>query len=264
MWDEEADSARIKTKATKTMAERDTEFTNIEILYDMNLLLLNDEQRFSSGWGDDANQSFSEHKTQRPSDQYLENLYQELKLFWDGILLALPSSTESGSAMRNHNYDEDKNPGDLTDDLWFWPIGQLLIIKVARHLLHNLLSPGMPITAEAVNAALSPLSRIPTNLHEAPWRYFALTQGQNKKDGSWTFKMRSEDRVRAMTLGETIAKFIIGTGPSLNHDDIHGPNGIKTLWDGMLISAPITPEEVNGMWHQIETLKLTYQSRVTI
>jgi len=257
--DSVANKARIRVTSGKPMKEREHEFTSIEQLYELNITLLTDRGRYRSGWGDNANQTIADHKKQRPSEEYLEDLYQELKLYWDGILLALPQSINPGVEMRNHNYDRETNPGNLTDDLWFWPLGQILMTRIARHLLDTHLNDGTPVTEEAVNSALSHLSKIPTNLHEAPWKYFFLTETQ-KKNGSWGFQMRSGQRNEVLSLGETIVKYIIGTGPSYNDDDIHGASGVKTVWQGMLTSAPISSEEIDTMWNEIEALKLVNQS----
>jgi hypothetical protein len=91
-----------------------------------------------------------------------------------------------------------------------------------------------------VKAALAGLGDLEWHLHSPPWRYFLLTQDA---DNSW--KMRSEDRTKAVHLGGLIQRWRLG----LYELDEAGVADFKRQWSAMLSPAQ-TDAESDKLWEQ--------------
>ena len=241
-------SRRIKTKRGKNLTTKDPYFTSIETLYEMNITLLSSARREPKGWG-----AISEEGTDlktfvkfRPSDEYIDNLYDELAIYWEALLTELPILHSEPTKMRIHSLEDNNAEGsDETDHLLFWPIGQQMLAEISRTLLDehppDLESP----TLDTACIALSGLNRLEWRLHKVPWRYFLLIQNPNK---DWT--MRSEQRIQAVRCGRIIQQWILGLEDFDESDVID----IKKEWANFLVPAQ-SEEKIDQMWHQVEQMK---------
>ena len=106
------------------------------------------------------------------SQHIVDALFEELKLYWDGLLLELPVFRRNPTEMRSHAAT-DQGTG-LEDSVLFWPIGQEMLADVARSLLNmRQVDPDTP-TAASVSGALQSLSYLEWDFHMAPWRNLLL------------------------------------------------------------------------------------------
>ena len=249
-----SESERIKTTRGKALNTGEPYFTSIEILYDMNIALLSSRERTRYGWGPDPKErekNLKIFKQVRPSDEYIDELYDELEMYWDGLLDELPVlRDEHPIRMRYHEVvDRDRYSGD--DHLLFWPIGQQLLSDIARMLLDKRSpNPGQP-TCETVRFALKGLGKLEWRLHRSPWQYFLINQTVNRKrERKW--KMRSEDRKPAISCAYDLLSWLLGLG---NYDN-HFIANLKERWESFLIPKP-REEIVNELWEQFKDQKLS-------
>lgn len=241
------ESPRIKTDKGKNLRRGDTFFTSLEALYDINQTLLHSRNRRNKiqGWcSDGEGREIKEFQRFRPSEGCLEELYNELALYWDGLIAELPVLESDPSTMRDHAVDpttEEADPEAGEDHLIFWPIGQEMLAAMTRDLLDRRLpDPGHP-TKPAVAEALKGLHLLEWRLHRPPWRYFMLVEG----DKGW--KMVSEDRKEVMNIGRQIQLWVLGVD---EHDEA-GLERLKQSWKTRLIPAQ-TVEESERMWAEVE------------
>ena len=101
------ESDRIKTTKGKNLKTGDSYFTSIETLYEMNIRLLSSSKRISTGWGQDSDEGadLKTFKKFRPPEEYIDSLYGELLIYWEGLLAELPTLHNDPMKMRYHeNY----------------------------------------------------------------------------------------------------------------------------------------------------------------
>lgn len=244
------ESDRIKTTKGKNLKTGDSYFTSIETLYEMNIRLLSSSKRISTGWGQDNEdgQDLKAFKKFRPSEEYIDSLYDELLIYWEGLLAELPALHNDPMKMRFHDITDRKDK-DGTDHLLFWPIGQQMLAEIARELvnrrLHDLENP----TSETVQFALKGLNKLEWQLHQAPWQYFLLVPTVTRT-GRSRWVMRSEERTKAVRCGRIIQQWILG----LEYEDEDFAKKLKDEWKNFLMSAP--PEEtIDELWQQVEERK---------
>ena len=245
---EQRKSRRIKTKKGESLTTNDSYFTTIQTLYKMNIALLSSAQREPKGWGP-INEEGTDRKTFvkfRPSEEYIDSLYNELSIYWEALLTELPVLWDEPTKMRVHSLEDQQTSGnDETDHLLFWPIGQQMLAEIVRTLLDKRLPDPENPTSDTVSEALSGLSDLEWRLHQVPWKYFLLVH--NAK-GNWT--MRSEQRADAVRCGQIIQQWILG----LEDFDENDVLDLKNEWVNFLVPAQIE-ERVNEMWQQVEDMK---------
>jgi DNA sulfur modification protein DndB len=239
------ESHRVQTKG-KNLKEGQSYFTSLQTLYEMNTSLLASRDRENKGWDSSGEGTDrSTFKRFRPDEDYLESLFDELALYWDGLLRAVPTLRNEPATMRVHSLAPEEETDKRTDHLLFWPIGQEMLAKIAREALDNRLpDPGKP-TSAGVSEALSRLGQLEWRLHRPPWRYFLLTE---QEPGKW--KMRSEDRKEAIRIGERIQLWMLGI------DELDQPEvqDLRMHWAARLIpNQPDDREE--EMWTEVEKKK---------
>lgn len=241
------ESTRIKTKKGKNLTVRDPYFTSIETLYEMNIALLSSSQRISNGWGPIREEStdLKNFKRFRPAEEYIDNLYDELLIYWKALLAELPVLHNEPTKMRVHNL-LNRVSDDETDHLLFWPIGQQMLAEIARELLNERLHDEENPTFETARFALKGLSQLEWQLHQAPWVHFLLIWSTSTR----RWNMRSEERVKAVRCGRIIQQWILG----LEYDDTDFAENLKNQWKNFLIPAQ-SEETVDELWQQVEDRK---------
>ena len=245
------DSARIKTKGGKNLNSRDNFFTSLQTLYHMNRILLHSSDRENHGWArcstdDVAKDEVKEFIKYRPDEDVLVALYEELKIYWNGLISVLPDLENSPSKMRVHpiagegeNKEEDS---DGCDHLLFWPIGQEYILaEVARSLLDRNLSEAEVYhpTHQGAVQALAPLGTIDWRLTSAPWKHLLLIQTEDDK-----WRMRNEERKEALRASVRLLRYMTG----LDELDEDGELELFTFWKALLIRPPEEKTAVEEMW----------------
>ena len=237
------ESRRIKTKG-KNLTKRDPHFTSLSTLYEMNIALLSSFQRESKGWGPISaeGENLKTFIRFRPPEEYIDDLYDELKMYWEGLLAEIPDLYKEPIQMRVHELEEIEDE-DKTDHLLFWPIGQQMLTEIVRELLNRHLPDIENPTPDTVNKALSGLGQLEWRLHQSPWRHLLLIRNAT---GNWA--MRNEERKEAVRCGRRIQQWIIGLD-----DDVEV---LKQLWASMLIPSQ-SKKARDEMWQQVEEMKST-------
>ena len=248
------ESDKIKTAKGKNLRTGDSYFTSIETLYEMNIELLNSSKRLTMGWGLGSEQDpdLKTFKRFRPSEEYIDNLYNELLIYWEGLLTELPILRNDPMKMRFHEITDRANK-DGTDHLLFWPIGQQMLAEITRKLLDKRLpDPGNP-TSDSVKYALKGLSKLQWELHQTPWQYFLLIRTMTRT-GKHRWAMRDEQRTKAVDCGSRIQQWILGLKDGTDRD--FKPENLKREWKEFLTPAQ-SDETVDELWQQMEERKST-------
>ena len=245
-WDgRQKDSPKVKTKG-KGFTAKDQHFTTLQTLYSMNQKLLTTSFRENFGWSErESDVKISTLILFRQSEEFLDSLYCELEVYWNGILKALPVLREQPHNMRIHTIDEGES-SCLTDHLLFWPIGQELFAQVVRRVLNLKIAHVTDPKENDVVEVLSGVRQLEWKLHQPPWRYFLLTQ--NEASGKW--RMRSEDRKEALNVARRILEWLLGLDDLLD-DEI---DELKLDWQTRLIPSQF-PEDADKMWAEVVTKK---------
>ena len=233
------ESPRIKTTKGKNLSSKDPYFTSLEALYVLNIQILSSTIRKTNGWDDDgtAEESF---KRFRPIEEIIDSLYKELVLYWDALIKTLPALKGEPIKMRDHNATEDSN---TFDNILFWPIGQEILIDVARRLLDLQPDPQNP-TEKSVMKALKPLELVEWNFKKVPWRHLLLIP----EFTDWSiWKIRNEERKPAQSLAKRIVMWQIGVD-ELSKEEI---SELKDEWAATILPA-IDDEVKEGLWEEIE------------
>jgi DNA sulfur modification protein DndB len=233
------DSARIKTKKGKNLTANDSYFTSLETFYDLNIELLNSLNRRNSGWSE-TGQDIKDFAKFRPEEEIVNRLYDELALYWGGLIGELPVLEKEPVNMRDHSY---KDEGDTQDSVLFWPIGQQILVKVARDLLDRRQADPDEPTKQSVAAALGGLNDLCWDFRSAPWKNLLLIPD---KPGSESWKIRSEDRKPASLIAMRIVQFQIGLD-RLDEDDI---DHLRNEWQDMLLGVP-DDGTVDELWEKV-------------
>lgn len=234
------DSIRIQTKGP-ALKEHAPHFTTLRQLYDMNQKLLTTSLRANHGWGsgDDCEHDVKRFKRFRPSEQYVDQLFDELLLYWDAIIETIDDlKLDPAEAKYHQSTGED---GTVADNMLFWPIGQDVMVRVARALLDNELPTPENPTAEDVTAALRPLGRVQWALHRVPWRGLLLVRGST--ESKWA--MRSESRKPAMDTAESLLRWLTG----LFQADEREERELRERWESHLVLPPEEPRD--GLWDSV-------------
>jgi len=233
-WDGRAEtSPKLQTKG-KNLRSGDSYFTTLQTLYAMNELFLSSPKREQDGFGT------SQYKQHRPTEEVLDELFDELTMIWDALLSELTCLTSDPTVMREHDPSE-QNEGDGTsqDHLLFWPIGQELLARLVRACMTRRLPDDGPMSERSLREAIRPLAEVDWELHNPPWRGLLLTE--NPETGA--FRMRSEDRKAAIDCSNKLLRWKIGIDelPAEDVDDL------KVAWNSLLLPRP-TNEEAEDMW----------------
>lgn len=235
-------SVRVQTKGAG-LKEGASHFTTLRQLYDMNEVLLTTPARINKGWGSGPDAELvsdvKRFKRFRPQEDYIDSLFEELTLYWDAIVAAIPDlSLEPGKAK---NHQATGSSGEVADNLLFWPIGQEVAISGARALLDkNLESTEKPTLGQATKA-LSPLAHVDWNLHHAPWRGLLLVNSSDA--GKWA--MRSETRKPAVNTAKKLLRWMAGHYQA----DANEEAALRKEWEDQLILP--SGESPAELWKQI-------------
>lgn len=233
-WEGQAtESPKLKTKG-KALKSGDSFFTTLQTLYAMNEALLmtpqRDHQKFHS----------NQYKFFNPGETLLDEMFEELVIYWDAMLAEIPELKSPPERMRSHDAQQDPS-GELSDSVLFWPIGQELFARVVRLRMSRCLPDSDNPRLDEVRECIRVFSKVDWNLHSAPWRGLLITQDPN---GSW--KMRSEDRKEAVRVAEAILR--VQTGVDELPPD--GLEELKTDWYAMLIPRP-DKDDVDATWTEV-------------
>ena len=251
------DSPKIKTDKGKNLKKGDPYFTSLETLYDMNVILLTSRFRRNNGWNDE-NQDIKSFLRIRPSDEKIDELYNELELYWNALLAALPELKNDPVKMREHSPQERKNECKQ-DNALFWPIGQEILAGCARELMDDSsrLHTEKELKFEAVAEIFDQLNKVTWDLHKPPWRNLILIS-QDDEEKNWI--IRSEERTKVVNLIKDILAWQLGID-QLESDEIERlRNGekdkktgeIKTRgWSHYLMLNP-PKDKQDEMWQKIE------------
>ena len=241
------ESVRVQTKG-RPLREGTSHFTSLQQLYDMNEVLLTTSLRNNTGWGDGPEAerviNLRHFMRFRPPEEYLDRLFEELKLYWDALIAVVPDLALSPSDARNHQADGSN--GETADNVLFWPIGQEVMTSVARALLDKRLpSPDEP-TLEHAKIALNPLAKVGWRLHCVPWRGLLLVFSSDTK--KWS--MRNDDRKNAIRASEQLLRWITGIYQPTEQEE----DKLKSVWKARLGPLP-EDDRLDDMWKKIRAMR---------
>jgi len=240
------ESYRIQTKG-RPLRENERYFTSLQQLYDLNKTLLMSSWRSNTGWGEeneaDKTRKLEDFIKFRPSEQYLDALYDELVLYWDALIETVKPLSLPPAEAKNHQ--SDGSDGKTADNVLFWPIGQDILARLARVLLDDRQTdPEHPKKADA-KKALSVLGQMEWRLHQSPWRGLLLTWDMVRE--RWA--MRSEDRNLAVNIGFRVARWMTRID-DLAEDELET---LKFEWQGRL--AVPEKDDKEQLWLQVQGLR---------
>lgn len=244
----------VKTRKGKNLRPSEPYFTQIEVLYDMNLTFLTSSSRSARGWILNDREEPVPHKNfkriwrrNRPDDNVLDDCYEELSSIWNGLLDTLPELRNNPTEMRIHNPSEAEEDQVTKDHALFWPIGQYVLADIVRGLLDKFSTQLSrdSLTREEVVEALAPLKRVEWSLHKEPWRHLLLVNTTDRRgERSWT--MRNEGRSVAIAVAQDVLEFIVG----ITELDQEGQEILRQRWIDNLVPLP-DDDEANLMWKAV-------------
>ena len=212
-------SYRVLTKG-RNLRSGAPHFTTLQILYETNQRLLTSATRLQQGWPPPGRVR-DPFLQQRPSEEELEKNYDELFGYWSALIDLVPDLKADPRKMRNHEVRG-------ADNLLFWPIGQLMFAEIVRELFNrNGFDEAVQGRAELVKT-LQPLAELRWDLHEPPWRYLLLT---GPYDEGLRWRMRSEDRKKAVDCAKRLALWLVGFGCA-NAEEL------RADWQSLLYPMP--------------------------
>ena len=244
------ESLRVHTKG-KNLKEGTSHFTTLQQLYALNEMLLTTNPRTNAGWGPEDGEIVENVKkfTQfRPSERYLDDLFWELKLYWNALLDTIEDLHLTPADARNHS--SDGSEGETADNLLFWPIGQEVMVDCARFLLDEQLDDPSQPTRDEVQKALEPLGKVDWRLHQAPWRGLLLKFGATSRRGQTRkWSMRNEDRKLALNCAKRILRWLTGPAEYLEQEE----SDLKKEWLGLMLLHEEDNPEV--LWQDILAMR---------
>ena len=243
----------VKTSKGKNLKASDSFFTQIEVLYDINLRFLTSASRTARGWKWNDREIIPQKnfkkiwRINRPDEQTLDDYYKELSSIWEGVLERLPDLRRPPVQMRVHNPKEGDEDGASQDHALFWPIGQYILADIVRALLDDYstqVSKDVLESAEIVDA-LAPLKRVEWSLHREPCRNLLLVQRPNRA-GELLWAMRNEGRAAAIDVAREVLEFIVGVTPL----DQKGQDDLQQRWANNLVPIP-DEDRAREMWEAV-------------
>ncbi|MCZ0939398.1 MAG: DGQHR domain-containing protein [Caldilineaceae bacterium] len=244
------DSLRVLTRG-KALKEGTSHFTSLQQLYDLNMTLLTTPIRANLGWGPgpeaERTNKVKDFVRFRPPEEYIEELFEELVLYWDALITAIPDLQLNPSEARNHQADGSK--GEVADNLLFWPIGQDVMVSVARALLDVRLDNSEYPTLEQAAAVLKPLGRVNWGLHSIPWRGLLLVSTLDARSNSRKWTMRNEGRKDAIDTSKRVLRWMTG----LYQSNLREESQLENEWQDQLLLPP--DESSEGLWDNVRTIR---------
>ena len=244
------ESLRIQTKG-RPLKEGTSYFTSLQELYDLNHKLLDTHRRTNEGWGPPSEpgafRDFKQFIMFRPSEAYIDSLYDELVLYWDALIAAIPVLNLNPADAKDHQ--SDGSDGRVADNALFWPIGQSVMVNVARALLDARLEQPEDPTLEDVIAALHPLGEVDWTLHSLPWRGLLLVSTLDGRTAVRRWTMRSEGRKEAIATAIQMLRWFVGLY-QLNADE---EEKLKNTWLDQLVLPP--EESHEGYWEEVRAIR---------
>ena len=238
------ESIRIQTKG-RALREGTSFITSLQQLYLLNEKLLTTQIRLNTGWGSGPEPERIETLKMflrfRPLEEYIDELYEELKMYWDAIIVTV-SDLRMVIPSEGRNHQADGSSGETPDNALFWPIGQEVMVRVARALLDRQQSPEALSLEKAIDA-LKPLETVEWGLHRVPWRGLLLVYASDSS--KWT--MRSEDRKIAIDTTVLLIRWITGISQLTEQEE----KQTKEQWYARLGPLPET-DNTEELWEEIQ------------
>jgi len=237
------ESVKVKTTKGKNLRHNDSYFTSLEALYEINIILLSSRYRKNNGWNREGVTDSNEFLRFRPEEEQLEDLFNELSLYWNVLIDVLPVLKNDPSSMRDHS--APSGDGDTQDNFLFWPIGQEVLADLARDLMDlRQADPKNPMY-ETAKSAIQGLSNLTWDAHSAPWRNLMLIHDADRLD-SW--RIRSEERKKALLMMRRIFRWQLCID-ELAEDEIVN---LRDDWKALLLPA-LEDSFVDKLWKEIES-----------
>ena len=244
------ESLKVQTKG-RPLKEGTSHFTSLQQLYDLNEKLLTTPFRDNTGWGPapeaERTHDVRQFKRFRPADDYLDELFDELVLYWDALIEAIPDLGLKPGDVRNHQ--AEGVDGGHADNVLFWPIGQDVMVSVARALLDKGLDNTNVPTREQAVKVLSPLGKVDWGLHQLPWRGLLLISAFNPRTNSRRWTMRNEGRKPATDTAKKVLRWMTGHYQTDEREE----EELRNEWAEQLLLPP--DDSSAGSWTKIREMR---------
>ena len=234
----EKQSFRVQTRG-KNVRSGASHFTSLQTFYEINKTMLMTAERRRK-WG--RSRDLKAFLQFRPEENDIDRYYAEVTKCWNALLSAIPVLRERPELMRAHELPKDNTDG-YRDHLLFWPIGQELLAEVARALL-DAAQLGAENDVQEMVRTLAPLTDVPWELHEPPWRFLLLVPPE---EGEKSWRIRNEERKRALEVASRIVRWLVGLDPL----DDASVRGLRRDWRALLYPEPREEAEVESMWNAV-------------
>jgi len=233
------ESQRVKTTKGKNLKPNDPYLTSIESIYDyVKILLITPNRNNELGWNN--KKTLESYLAIFPGDEVIEEMFSELVAYWDGLISALPRLKEDQPALLRSLKADIDGDSETENIAYFRPVVLEAVMKIARRLLNAAHSP---TSKSGVTKALAPLGKLNWDMYSAPWRHLILVNTSGE-EGDW--KMRSEDRQKAMTMLMDILSWQLG----LDELDDAEEKELKKSWKEWLYGE-YKAAEVDNLWQSI-------------
>ena len=226
----------------KRLASHQPYFTTLDNLYDMNVALLSSSER-KMQW---KRNELDAYRRVRPPEAELNLLYEELVVYWDALIEALPILNSPPDKMRYINRTTEGADDREDANLWFFTLGQQIITPVVRDLLDRISTD--EVGSSDATDALRPLSLIDWSLFAYPWNH--LIRIATDKSG------RAILNRSAVSISRRIIRWIIGLD-QLTKDDVEE---LRTRFHGMQqFPETIGSSEISKIqeksWEEVERFR---------
>ena len=231
------ESFKVKTKG-KNLLGQDRHFTTLQTLYLINERLLETRSRLVAG-------TAPRNKQISPSEEEIEDYYNELSNYWNAILETIPSLRNNPSEMRVTKQDDaDDKQGE--NHFLFRPIGQELFAGLVRNLLDDAFPDEGYATVDQMAQALNHLTKISWELHDTPWRHLILVKNINNR---WT--IRSEERKKVLDFACRLLRWFV----NLDQLDEFQIDDLRSDWTDLLYGG-LGNVEIDEMWSEIRKMRM--------
>jgi len=255
------ESFRVQTKG-KPLSRGSSCFTSLQTLYAIVENLLDSKWRRNENVFSGIGTPTPAFKMSRPDTDQIDSYYEEIELYLECILEALPFLSNHPGVMRIHN--PKNNQEDSEDNVLFWPIGQELLSKICRQILDSKLEPEFVKnpSKEKILKELFPLNKIDWELHNSPWRYFLLDNSPRKdstdeEEKTWRLSTFSGDRKGKGSIFIRLVKFMSG------QQDVSDPgiNDLMAEWKAESLGA-MNDDDYDGDFESMWKTVVETRSRI--
>ena len=154
---------------TKNINSGSSDLTSLATLYDFNKKVLRRRKFINTIEGLEKD----DYAKNRPDEDILEKLYEEIKNVWDALSSIFPIFSDEQYRI-NSRHPNAPLDSDLNDNLWLRPLGQKDILSTQVRALLSKFDDEIEEGDKTYADALSSLTKIPADIRHIPFRNLLL------------------------------------------------------------------------------------------